>query len=292
MWTGLGSLSLSRPLTDMCRFAAYHSVTVAAALPDQVPEGAQPTPHGVLSPATLLFEGTHSLYSQSWAPREMLSGTVNGDGLGVAWYSDGYPVRLLSDRPAWHTAHHRPLLESVASSTIVASVRNATAGLGVDESSVAPLVFERWTLTLNGYITNFRRRFMREFRAELPDDLYGHLSGSSDTETLFMLLVDRLRAGSAPEAALADVVAWVLGRVSAAQSSAQLNFVLTDGEGLWVTRTGSLEQSNSLYYNAAWKHAPLGVTIASEPLDAEEWIAVHEHSLVTVVGGSVSVARM
>ena len=33
-----------------------------------------------LSPARLVFDGSHSLYEQSWAPRELLSGTLNADG--------------------------------------------------------------------------------------------------------------------------------------------------------------------------------------------------------------------
>jgi gamma-glutamyl hercynylcysteine S-oxide hydrolase len=253
----------------VCRFAAYHGRD--------------------LSPATLVFEGDRSLYSQSWAPKEMLSGTVNGDGLGVAWYVDGRPVRLLSDRPAWHTPHHRPLLESVTSTTIVASVRNATEGLGVDESSVAPLAFDRWTLTLNGFVTDFRASFMRAFRTELPDDLYGNLSGSSDTETLFMLLVSRLRGGAEPGDSLRDLVSWVLDRVTHAGSAAQLNLALSDGEGLWITRSGSLPQSNSLYYTADWRHASSGIVVASEPLDDGDWAGVEDQSLVSVVGGTVSV---
>jgi gamma-glutamyl hercynylcysteine S-oxide hydrolase len=253
----------------VCRFAAYHG--------------------DPLSPATLVFNGEHSLYSQSWSPREMLSGTVNGDGLGVAWYSDGRPIRLLSDRPAWHTPHHRPLLESVASTSIVASVRNATEGLGIDKSSVAPLAFDRWTLTLNGYVTDFRAGFMRSFRTALPDDLYGNLVGSSDTETLFMLLVSRLRENCAPADALRDLVAWVVERVSEEGSTTQLNLALTDGMGLWVTRAGSLPQSNSLYVTSSWTHAPAGVTVASEPLDAGDWLPVPDQSVVSVEDSGVSI---
>ena len=256
----------------MCRFAGYRG--------------------DPLAPGTLVFEGEHSLYTQSWAPREMLSGTVNADGLGVAWYSEGQPQRLISDRPAWHTEHHRPILESVTSSTIVALVRNATKGLEIDEHSVAPLAFDQWTFALNGFVTDFRARFMRRFRSELPDDLYGNLSGSSDTETLFMLLVDRLRRGMTPGAALADLLSWVSKRVYEAGSSAQLNLLLTDGTGLWVSRAGSFDSSNSLYYNAAWKHAPRGVTVASEPLGEGEWIPVSDQSIVSVTDGGVSVEEL
>jgi predicted glutamine amidotransferase len=253
----------------VCRFVAYHG---------------EP-----LTPATVVFRGEHSLYSQSWAPRELLSGTVNADGLGVAWYVDGRPVRLLSDRPAWHTPHHQPLLESVTSTTVIASVRNATDGLGIDESSVAPLAFDRWTLVFNGFVSDFRMRFMRKFRSELPDDLYGNLLGSSDTETIFMMLVVRLRAGLGPGEALADLVSWVSARVNEAGSTSQLNLALTDGEGLWLTRAGTMGQSNSLYYTSDWPPAPTGITVASEPLGKGAWVSVDDQSLVTVRAGTISV---
>ena len=245
-----------------------------------------------LSPATLVFSGEHSLYRQSWAPREMLSGTVNADGLGVAWYSEGAPVRLLSDRPAWHTPEHRPLLASVRSGVIAASVRNATEGLGIDLHSVAPLAHDRWTFTLNGYVEAFRPAFMRSFREELGDDLYGELSGSSDTETLFLMLVHRMRQGASPDDALRALAAEVSERVQRAGHSAQLNMLLTDGEAVRITRTGTLEKSNSLYVTENWKGAPGGCVAASEPLDPGEWTPVEDHSLVMLRPDGVSVEAL
>jgi len=242
-----------------------------------------------LSPATLIFSGEHSLYRQSWAPREMLSGTVNADGLGVAWYTDGAPVRLLSDRPAWHTPEHRPLLASVRSGIIAASVRNATEGLGIDLHSVAPLAFDRWTFTLNGYVEAFRPAFMRDFRQDLPDALYGELAGSSDTETLFLLLVHRMRSGQTPEEALAGLASEVCERVRTKDRSAQLNMLLTDGEAVLATRTGTLERSNSLYVTRDWKGAPGGSVLSSEPLDPEGWTEVKDHALVVLTPDSVTV---
>ena len=62
----------------MCRLLAY----AGAPLPADVP----------------VFSGDHSLVRQSYAPREMLSGQVNADGHGVAWYRGGLPVRAGSCR--------------------------------------------------------------------------------------------------------------------------------------------------------------------------------------------------
>ena len=54
---------------------------------------------------------------------------------------------------------------------------------------------------------------MRAFRSHLPDDLYGHLAGSSDTETLFLLAVDAVQNGASRVDALGRVRDIVLETV-------------------------------------------------------------------------------
>jgi glutamine amidotransferase len=52
----------------------------------------------------LVRGGEHSLYEQSYRPREMITGTVNVDGFGVGWYVpevDPTPVRFVSAAPMW-----------------------------------------------------------------------------------------------------------------------------------------------------------------------------------------------
>ncbi|MYR55419.1 class II glutamine amidotransferase, partial [Streptomyces sp. SID625] len=51
----------------------------------------------------LLTEPPHSLYRQSWAPRQQRYGTVNADGFGVGWYAAGDPVpaRYRRAGPIW-----------------------------------------------------------------------------------------------------------------------------------------------------------------------------------------------
>jgi gamma-glutamyl hercynylcysteine S-oxide hydrolase len=250
----------------MCRFVAYLGTPI--------------------SPEVIAYGGDHSLYRQSWAPKELLSGSVNADGFGAAWYVEDLPVRVSTDRPIWHEPELQPLLRSVSSTTMVAALRNATEGLPVDRVSVAPLVFERWTFTLNGFITGFRAEFMREFRQELPDDLYAEIRGCSDTETLFFLLVDRLRRGTDPGSAVRDLIGWVQARVGAKEREAQLNLVLTTPDRVVATRFGTTGESNSLYAHRSWRDAPGGVLLASEALDGDEgWQVIPHQSIVEAVDG-------
>ena len=214
----------------------------------------------------LVFGGSHPLFEQSYGPRELLSGNLNADGYGVAWYRGGKPVRAGSCRPIWQDGDLRGLLESAHATVILAAGRNATVGIPVDESGNAPLVHERWSFTLNGFVEDFRASYMRRLRAALPDDLYGCLRGSSDTETLFLLAVSAVRAG----ASLAEALEATRDRVLSALRTgheAQLNMVLADATGLAALRAASVEATNSLYEASGHPLAPDGTLIASERLD-------------------------
>jgi predicted glutamine amidotransferase len=234
-----------------------------------------------VSPARLVFDGAHSLYRQSWAPREMLSGSVNADGYGVVWYRNGRPGRIAEPRPIWHDPHLRATLGVIESGCVVAALRNATEGLPVDRAGLLPLVHEGWSFVLNGFVPDFRRAHMRALRAELPDDLYAELRGASDAETLFYVTIAALRQGAGPREALTSTVRAVVERVGRAE--AQLNMVLSDGRSLTGVRSGTVLETNSLYIAERPPLAPEGVVLASEPPEpGAAWGAVDGHSWIEV----------
>lgn len=239
------------------------------------------------SPAPLVFGGSHSLYHQSFRPREMLSGSVNADGYGVAWYQESLPVRIAEARPIWFDPELETLLSGVSSTAVLALLRNATPGLPVDRAAVAPFLHERWSFGLNGYIADFRRSAMRTVHALLPDALYAKLGGVSDTEALFWLAVDRLQRGESPMEAMRGVVADALAVAREAGVEAQLNLVLSDGDEIVLSRTGSVEATNSLYLCSGGALVPAGVVAASEPLnEGTEWAPVPAHALVRLTRGA------
>jgi len=226
----------------------------------------------------LVFGGTHSLLEQSYDPQELLHGNVNADGYGVVWYRDGVPVRAESARPIWQDENLRVLLEGVSSSTIVAAVRNATPGIPITGGN-QPLIHGRWSFILNGFVEDFRGSHMRALRSHLPDDLYGHLAGSSDTETLFLLAVDAVQNGVSRVDALRRVRDMVLEAVHAQNQTAQLTMVLADADGIGVLHAASDSTTNSLYFAHRHPMAPGGTLLASERLDEHtswEYVAPHD----------------
>jgi glutamine amidotransferase len=236
-----------------------------------------------ISPAHLVFAGKHSLYEQSWAPRELLSGSVNADGYGVVWYADGRPARIAEARPVWYDGELAQTLASISAKCVVAALRNSTPGLPVDRSAVLPLVLDRWTFVLNGFVPDFRRRHMRALRSTLPDDLYAELRGVSDSETLFLMTVAALRGGASMVEALEATVCAVRERVG--KEEAQLNMVLSDGARLAAIRAGTVLLTNSLYVAKRPPFAPDGVVLVSEaPEPGACWDAVDGHSWIEIGG--------
>jgi predicted glutamine amidotransferase len=235
-----------------------------------------------ISPAHLVFDGEHSLYEQSWAPRELLSGSVNADGYGVVWYADGAPARLAEARPIWYDEDLPRTLAAIRSDCVVAALRNGTVGIPIDRSGLLPMVLGRWSFVLNGFVPEFRRFHMRALREELPEDLYSELRGSSDSETLFLLAVAALRDGASMAEALERVARTVCDRVGK-ETEAQLNMVLADGERIAAVRTGTTLLTNSLYFALHPPFAPEGVVLASERLaPGAVWEAVDGHSSLTI----------
>jgi glutamine amidotransferase len=231
--------------------------------------------------ADLVFGGDHSLYEQSWKPRELLSGSVNADGYGVAWYAHGRPARIAEARPIWYDDDLESTLEAIESGVVIAALRNGTPGIPVDRSGLLPLVLDRWTFALNGFVPDFRRMHMRTLRAELPDDLYAELRGTSDSETLFLLTVMELRNGASLTEALAATARRVKARVGSAE--AQLNMVLSDGESVAAVRSSTVLVTNSLYLAERPPFADGGFVLASEPPEGgPAWATVDGHSWIEV----------
>ena len=216
----------------------------------------------------LVFHGSHSLYRQSWAPRELLSGSVNADGYGIVWCGpDGDPVRLARAEPIWYDGDLRRLLSTIETPIAQATLRNATPGLPVDRAGVLPLVREGWAFSLNGAVPAFRQRHMQALRKPLSGERYASLTGVSDAETLFLGVLQGIDEGRTPHQAMRAQVDAVAARLEDGASAA-LTLVLSSERGIFTLHTAVGDGAcNSLYHvdSPAW--APGGSVFASEPLD-------------------------
>ncbi len=144
-------------------------------------------------------------------------------------------------------------------------------------------MLDEWAFVLNGYLENFRSRFMRRIHGMIPDALFARLTGVSDTEALFVLAVAAAHRVDGPAAALVALLRDVVELARAAGVEAQLNMVLTDGRRLAACRAAADGTPNSLYVSEGGPMAPDGVILASERLDGDEsWRMVPPQTVIEV----------
>jgi gamma-glutamyl hercynylcysteine S-oxide hydrolase len=237
--------------------------------------------------SSLVLEPEHSLLVQSYAPKEMMSGVVNADGFGVGWYapwSDEEPAVYRSDGPLWSDRSFASIAPKIRTRAILAAVRSATPGLPVEESGTPPFASGPFVFAHNGAIEDFRRTAMRPLRDALSEESYAGLLGTADSETIFAVLLDRLREnpGDLTRATVGTIrlVAEVCGKLGA---RATLNLAVTDGKAMAFSRHSTEGPGNSLYFVEDGKAFPEAVVVASERLDGDVgWREVPDRHLLVV----------
>ena len=158
----------------MCRVAAYVGPPVAL--------------------SELLYATPHSLERQSYAPREMVSGHVNVDGTGVAWWRRGEesPMRYVSPLPPWSDPNLPSLAPRLSGSPILAVVRSQTPGMPAGVSSTHPFVSGSIAGAHNGYIEGFREARWRMLEW-VDEETRAGVEALTDSEFLFLLAASKLR---------------------------------------------------------------------------------------------------
>jgi glutamine amidotransferase len=226
----------------------------------------------------LLYESTHSLHEQSWAPTAQRSGVVNADGVGVGWYDlerRPEPARYRAARPMWADRSLASLAGVVASTAVLAAVRSATPPSPSEESSTSPFTDGPWLFAHNGSVDGFRSGVGTRLRRSLSERRDAGIVGTSDSEVLFALFLDRVDAGMPAREALASVVDAV-----DAEEGGHLTMVAMDGRRLVAVAAG-----DSLHLRTTGA----AVIAMSEPHDDDAgWESVPDASLVEATPGDVT----
>ncbi|MFJ9174250.1 ergothioneine biosynthesis protein EgtC [Streptomyces sp. NPDC102360] len=213
---------------------------------------------------------SHSLFRQSWEPRRQRHGTVNADGFGVGWYTEGDPVpaRYRRAGPIWGDAAYQDLARVVRSGALLAAVRDATLAGADGEAAAAPYATGPWLFSHNGAVPGWPQSLTSLTPTLPPTDLLS-MEARCDAAFLWALVLHRLRAGDAAGQALADTTL----EVAEAAPTARLNFLLTDGETITATAWG-----DTLWYRT---EPGRSVVVASEPYDDDpHWIEVPDRTLL------------
>jgi predicted glutamine amidotransferase len=273
--------------------------------------------------ADLLYRPVNSLIMQSHHARERIE-PLNGDGFGVGWYVpevDPTPCVQRSVAPAWSNRNLQALSAKTRAECLFAHVRAATPGMAVTDANVHPFSYDRFMWMHNGAIAGFHR-LKRRLRAELKDEFYDMIEGTTDSEHAFALFLNSLRApfgevsGEEMRRALVEAIARLnaLSHDAGITEPSYYNFAVTDGHSTVVSRycSGEGQKGNSLHYSRGLRfeclpdglcdmHTVKGeesaraVIVASERLtdDDSDWTPVPDNHTVTVLPDlSVKVERI
>lgn len=221
----------------------------------------------------------HSLIAQSHHALQAKTPT-NGDGFGVAWYGARPEPGLYRDiLPAWSDPNLRSLCRQIKSPLFLAHVRASTGG-ATSRMNCHPFVVGRWSFMHNGQIGDFDR-LRRRLENAIADEYYDSLEGTTDSELLFLLMLqaglERDPIGAATTAA---------GMVIAASQQAdipphlRLTAAFSDGQTLFAIRYATDAYAPTLYAGATGG----GRCLMSEPFEGEScaWTAIPPNSFVSV----------
>ena len=230
----------------------------------------------------------HSLIHQSHCATQC-SSAINADGFGIAWYGDREEPGLYRDiLPAWSDPTLRAITALVRSGLFLAHVR-ASTGTATSRNNCHPFAVGRWCFMHNGQIGGYDR-FRRDADMMIPDTLYPHRKGATDSEALFLVaLAEGLDRD--PQGALERATARfeTLSRAKGATPHIRLTAAFSDGETLFAVRYASDEAAPSLWHR--WSDSRGGRAVVSEPLETDEsgWEVIPQGSFCAFRGDSVEI---
>ncbi len=223
----------------------------------------------------------------------------HGDGWGIGYYTGDQPQRTRSIHPAEQDPAYRALTEGLTATTVLAHVRRSSMG-SVVEHNCHPFRYGSWLFAHNGTLFGFP-----EVRAQvvslIPPELRPAITGDTDSEHAFFVLLGRLRQmgqpldGPVETAALGRALADTMRMLKELcpgkpDEESQLNFVVTNGQLLAAARWGyTLYRLERRGYDPTCPDAPASrspdyhaLAVASEPTTAEAWEALPERSIFCI----------
>jgi len=229
----------------------------------------------------LLYEPENSLIRQSLHARHSKVQT-NGDGSGVGWYGErDVPGIYREVLPAWSDSNLRSLAHQIRSSLFFAHVR-ASTGTSTSVTNCHPFAHGRWLFMHNGQIGGYER-IRRPIENLIPDDIYPHRQGTTDSEAFFLAMF-RFGLPSDPVGAFARTVGVVRETMTRAGIGEPLRMtaVLSDGNRVYALRYATDPHPPTLY----WSRMGEQLLVVSEPLDheASHWNEVEQDQILVAQG--------
>lgn len=214
---------------------------------------------------------------------------VNADGFGLAWYGERPRPGVFRDiRPAWSDENLLSIAHQIRSSLFLAHVR-ASTGTATTRANCHPFVVDNWVFMHNGQVAGWEK-VRRKVEAAIPDHLFDHRGGTTDSEALFLLMLANGLADD-PMHAVTETIAFVESEMRRAHivEPLKMTAAMTGGKGLYAVRYATDAAPPTLYTKSCCPEG--GTLVVSEPLDGvrDGWTTVPPQSFVTVSGTATTV---
>lgn len=231
-----------------------------------------------------------SLIAQSLCAAECKAAT-NGDGFGIGWYGEREVPGLYREvRPAWSDENLKSLCFQVRSALFFAHVR-ASTGPATARANCHPFAVGKWMFMHNGQIGRYCA-VKRRLDGLIPDELYQHRSGTTDSEALFLAAFGQGLTAD-PVGAITRTLHVVHGMMLDAgiEEPLRATIAVTDGRDLHALRWASDNCAPTLY----WRQTEHDLMVVSEPLDRERalWREVPQNCVLSArAGATVAIAAL
>lgn len=239
----------------------------------------------------LVAQPAHSLLRQSWLARELVEATVNADGWGAGIFlpGDPRPCVYTSTSPIWADPNLSHLGRALGSHSMVAAVRSATDSLSVAHANTQPFSTEGLLFVHNGFVQPFRTALKKKVYEHLSDETFSGISGVTDSEHLFALILEGAGGSLEPEALLSagtNAIRLLSTWAVRAGGKGHFSLVLATSDALVAFRSSTGPTPPSLYLLPEPGPLTDGIVIASEPLDEDpRWQSIEPETAVVARKG-------
>jgi glutamine amidotransferase len=222
-----------------------------------------------------------SLIVQSRQSREAKN-AVNGDGFGLGWYGQRAEPGVFRDiRPAWSDENLLSLAQQIKSELFFAHIRSST-GTATTRANCHPFKHGKWMFMHNGRIGGWNA-LRRQVEMTIPDDLFQHRQGTTDSEVIFLLMLAN-GLESDPLEAYRKTMGFIEGVMRDGRGTEPLRVTaaVSDGHNIYAIRHASDAAPETLYVRR--RKRVDGTLLVSEPLDdgRDDWEEIPPQSFVAL----------
>ena len=239
---------------------------------------------------SILLKHKHSLIELAYKPKLMREATLNADGFGFAWKIEKEFRLYKNFLPIWNDLNVNDISKSISSTLVIGNVRSATITEDQGYFNTHPFKINNFCFSHNGYIKGSKSIIREKFLKNLNSKYINLINGNTDSELIFMLLIQLIETHKDIIKAIRNTVQIIKENFAASM----LNFLIAtfDHNGkktLFATKFAIGLKSPSLYY---LKHKNEFVIVASEKLNNEKWNNVKHNSLLIVTEKNIDIKKV